>query len=103
MGSVQLKKVARSPGGTLIRHEASGEDAEMSGPQDPAAMIAAALKRKFANRKPTADSPSAWEDKENEIAARRAKAAEKNVPAFGAHMLRKAKRAPMGDRQTAKA
>ena len=85
----------------VIRHEASGDDAEASGPQDPAAMIAAALKRKFANRKPIDDSPSAWEDKENEIAARRAKAAEKDVLAFGAHMLRK--RAPMGERQTAKA
>lgn len=97
LGTVKLKSLARSPGGSVIRNSPKRQS---SGPMDPAAMIAAALKRKFANRAVESSPGTSWAEKENEMAARRAKAMEsKQQPAFGAHVLRKTKRVPMSPRQ----
>ncbi|XP_035663635.1 mitochondrial fission regulator 1-like [Branchiostoma floridae] len=59
MSNVKLRSVERSPGGTPVRQKPKEADA-----QDPAALIAQALRRKFAHRKPVG-SPD-QQDKEND-------------------------------------
>ncbi|XP_078681597.1 LOW QUALITY PROTEIN: mitochondrial fission regulator 1-like [Branchiostoma floridae x Branchiostoma belcheri] len=59
MSNVKLRSVERSPGGTPIRQKPKESDA-----QDPAALIAQALRRKFAHRKQIG-SPDQL-DKEND-------------------------------------
>lgn len=94
LGTVKLKSVERSPGGTPLR---GGGSAPAATPMDPAAMIAIALKKKFAKQAGASPSAAAsdWEAKENEIVARRKVAAADSAPSFGAHMLRKTRK-PMG-------
>ncbi|CAH1233907.1 MTFR2 [Branchiostoma lanceolatum] len=59
MSNVKLRSVERSPGGTPVRQKPKEADT-----QDPAALIAQALRRKFAHRKPLG-SPD-LQDKEND-------------------------------------
>lgn len=81
IGSVKLRSIKRSPGGTPIR-----EKPLPSKSQDPAAMIAQALKRKFSNTQ--VYSP----DKENrQTPTPESSPAEKRSPLFGQHLLRQTK------------
>ncbi|EGD77616.1 hypothetical protein PTSG_08711 [Salpingoeca rosetta] len=94
LGTVKLRSVQRSPGGTPI---ASRKRESMPATNDPAALIAAALKKKFAQRRKAMredeeeEDDEDWADKENEIIARRKTkaAAAKEQPAFGRHLLKK--------------
>jgi len=95
IGSVKLKSVQHTEKKQAVEIESS----------DPATMIAMALKRKFANRV-VQDSPGgeadAWKDKENAMLQRRKEyKKEEAAPAFGVHMLKKAKKkAPLSPRVT---
>lgn len=85
LGTVKLKSVARSPGGTPIRQKP--RPCEMS--YDPAALIAQALKRKFARQR-AEDSP----DKENAYSrgftpSPRKRTPVKDSPKFGQHLLKR--------------
>ena len=67
MKSVQLRSVDRSPGGTPLRQ------APIPTALDPTAIIAAALRRKFAHRieQNADDIEDDWRRKENDILQRR--------------------------------
>jgi len=89
LGSVKLKGIERSPGGTVLRAKNSG--AEPAGmPTDPAAMIAMALKRKFAHRRKATeeDEEESWEEKENRFLRTKKNLSPKGKPDFGPHMLK---------------
>eukprot|EP00041_Stephanoeca_diplocostata_P031753 m.997233 g.997233 ORF g.997233 m.997233 type:complete len:175 (-) comp24021_c0_seq23:209-733(-) len=105
LGTVKLKTVQRSPGGTPMRPTGASR-APPAAPMDPAAMIAMALKRKFSKTKVTSGASPAtdWDAKEN--AMREARKAAKQIeedsqPKFGLHMLKKSKhpRAPLSPMQ----
>ena len=74
LGSVKLQSVPRSPGGTPLRPKGPSR-LPTSAPLDPAAMIAAALRRKFAHMDKTARTTEEdWEEKEAALRNRKAHA-----------------------------
>ncbi|KAI8513167.1 mitochondrial fission [Branchiostoma belcheri] len=81
MSNVKLRSVERSPGGTPIRQKPKESDA-----QDPAALIAQALRRKFAHRKQIG-SPDQL-DKENDWPSPDASGS----PKFGRSLLKPVQR-----------
>ena len=84
IGSITLKKAGD-------RHQNSDGQADTAAPADPASMIAAALKRKFAHRansSPSAET-AAWAQREKDMAERKRLKMEADKPKFGLHMLKK--------------
>ncbi|EDQ92476.1 uncharacterized protein MONBRDRAFT_35538 [Monosiga brevicollis MX1] len=88
LGSVKLKSVDRSPGGTPTQRRTSDDSAG----GDPASLIAAALKKKFANA--NSQRGIDWDAHEREMTERKRTEAE-SKPAFGLHMLRSTNRSPL--------
>lgn len=81
LGTVKLRAVQRSPGGTPLRTEKP----RLSDSQDPATLIALALKKKFAGRVLHSPySPYSPESEENEYDS-----PEKHSAPFGQHVLKK--------------
>ena len=84
IGSIKLKNAGdRAPN--------SDEQSDSTAPADPAAMIAAALRRKFAHRansSPSAET-AAWAQREKDMAERKRLQMEADKPKFGLHMLKK--------------
>ncbi|XP_065843118.1 mitochondrial fission regulator 2-like [Oscarella lobularis] len=88
LDKVKLRSVARSPGGTPLRQKPRESEA-----LDPASLIAAALKKKFAHRFKHQDSSSP--DKENSLTS---PFASPTIPPFGPHLLKPAaQRKSFGD------
>jgi hypothetical protein len=86
MDKIKLRKVERSPGGTPLRQKPKATEGN-----DPASLIAAALKRKFAHHHTSTESP----DKENSFSGSAfspgsdSKLVDSPVkPPFGQHILK---------------
>jgi len=85
LNKVKLKSVDRSPGGTVLKKK-GGKPMPIE-PEDPAALIAAALRKKFAFRNKS-DSP---EVKRSRSPTRDDEWAANSPPKFGQHLLKKRK------------
>jgi len=88
IGSIKLKKGGDRP-------QNSDEQSDSTEPMDPAAMIAAALRKKFAHRlnsSPSAET-AAWAQREKDMAERKRLEREADKPKFGLHMLKKSGKA----------
>jgi len=86
LNKVKLKSVDRSPGGTVLKKK--GKPIPAMEPEDPAALIAAALRKKFAFRNKS-DSPDVKRRSRSPHRDDNEWAASESPPKFGQHMLRK--------------